>query len=245
MRPELSDSTFGRHLEELLVALGIKQAELARRLDASPQWVNQIINGGRRPTNATIRRIATALGVPKESIASGAVSWEASPIGRLEKTLQALCKTGSSPPVSCTLYLRDSLWQREYRLAACWGVSLREPLSGFLSAKNVTEGERFVFDTHKEATVMVNDLSQISPDVLDLYGTFCQREGVRAYARVVYPNPPQPPDAILFLNYAKPRSGFSAKEKEHCRGILASLQPQLAAVRRQLVEDDRDWLADA
>lgn len=55
-------------LSLVLLAMGVTQQELSRRIYASPQVVNYYVNGHRMPSVETALRIAKALGVKVEDI---------------------------------------------------------------------------------------------------------------------------------------------------------------------------------
>jgi len=54
---------FCENVRQLMAYHGLNQTELAVRLDVSPSFISQLLNGGRRPGLATIESIADALGV--------------------------------------------------------------------------------------------------------------------------------------------------------------------------------------
>ncbi|HXU02489.1 MAG TPA: helix-turn-helix transcriptional regulator [Polyangia bacterium] len=56
--------TFSASVRGRLKARGMTQADLARAMGATRQWVGQIVNGKRAPSAAAAERIAKALGVP-------------------------------------------------------------------------------------------------------------------------------------------------------------------------------------
>lgn len=59
---------FGEAVKKTYEAKGMKQADLARMVDMSPQQLNAIVNGRKGTTRDTRERIAQALGVPLLSL---------------------------------------------------------------------------------------------------------------------------------------------------------------------------------
>jgi transcriptional regulator with XRE-family HTH domain/putative methionine-R-sulfoxide reductase with GAF domain len=233
---------FRRRLLEVLESKALKQTELARRLGVSPQWVNQLVQGVRKPRADTVQRIADALQVPIEVLAPLPSELPATPIVRLRERLGRLrTELGAS---SCTLYVRDPIWRSEYRVAAMSGVKYEEPMFGFLSKHRETMfgAERFVA-TRVDKGVAPAQLEQVPHAVRQLFGSFREREAVRAYARVAHPPHVENPDVILFVNYPGHKEFTEAAKSEH-RKQLDSLLPELPAVHRQIAEHDKDWLAE-
>ena len=57
---------FGKRLREVLKAKGITQKELARKIETTPQNINQYITNRRTPKPCQIKRIANTLGVSED-----------------------------------------------------------------------------------------------------------------------------------------------------------------------------------
>lgn len=61
---------FPANVRAVLTAKKLRQTELARRLKVSPAMISQWLSGKRRPTLATILRIADALNVRPSRLVS-------------------------------------------------------------------------------------------------------------------------------------------------------------------------------
>ncbi len=239
----MAANDFGERFREILEARGMKQVTVAQRLGTQPQWVNQLIRGTRRPKAETLRRLAAVMGISVEEL-EAAAPHASTAVSRLEQSLEGI--RGSLAARSCTTYVRDPLWNSEYRLAAMSNIKYTEPMHGFLSTRKdvALAAERFVEDARESAgSDRVRQIERIPHSTRHLFGKFSEREGVRAYARVASPAHADEPDAILFVNYEKRRE-FTVADRARHRKALASLLPQLPAVQHELSERDKAWLAE-
>jgi transcriptional regulator with XRE-family HTH domain len=68
-------TTFGDTLKELLSERGLPQAELARRMDITPQAVSAWISGGTIPTHGNVTRLEHELDVKPRGFLLGAAGY--------------------------------------------------------------------------------------------------------------------------------------------------------------------------
>ena len=133
----------------------------------------------------------------------------------LEKYLERSLSTVGA--TSSTLYVQDSLWPGELRLAAMPGVTCREPMYGFLApseAKNtVTRGddESFVPDTSANglSNGLVHHAALLGLVKREpLFGDFITRENVKSSARFINRDAKKV-SSVLFVNFSHKRKRFS------------------------------------
>jgi putative transcriptional regulator len=74
-----ADPTFGPRLRQLREAAGLTQAELARQIDVSRQFINLLESGESDPSWVTVRKLAAVLGV---SVAAFEGSPPPRPVGK-------------------------------------------------------------------------------------------------------------------------------------------------------------------
>jgi transcriptional regulator with XRE-family HTH domain len=64
-----TDATFAAALRRLRAAAGLSQGALAAKARCTPTAIQHWENGRRRPTAASLKRLAKALGVPAAELA--------------------------------------------------------------------------------------------------------------------------------------------------------------------------------
>lgn len=64
----------GASVREIRKALGVKQDDLARRIDKHPAYLSNLESGAKQPSVETMRAISDALAVPLDSISYPAIT---------------------------------------------------------------------------------------------------------------------------------------------------------------------------
>lgn len=149
---------------------------------------------------------------------------------------------------SCLLYLRDHEWPGEFRLLEMSGVRVTEPMFGFVyteSSRRLLGGQDDLFDNYSDSA---NEVPLATDGIRSqhrfLFGNFRQREGVRAFAKVVKPLPGKDRQAILFVNYDAP-TGFDEDLKARIRSVLNHLANLVNGLEMELMAADLEWRSEA
>ena len=150
--------------------------------------------------------------------------------------------------LSCLLYLRDPEWPGEFRLLEMSGVRVTEPMFGFVyteSSRRLLGGPQDLFENYSdEATEVPFAADGIHPQHRFLFGTFRQREGVRAFAKVAKPLEGKGRQVILFVNYHVAKE-FDEHLIARIRRVLDDLADLVSGLEKELMAADLEWRSEA
>lgn len=122
---------FGRHLHQLMVAKGMKQAELARQAGISRNSVCTYIQGRSFPSRDSLQKLASALGITADELLPG---HEAMPVRGELKAEVELYALPNRPHMAFLSIRRVVPWARGVQILAL----LDDPQEGGLG-KTVTD----------------------------------------------------------------------------------------------------------
>jgi GAF domain-containing protein len=144
---------------------------------------------------------------------------------------------------SCTFYVRDPWWPDEHRLLYMIGVTITEPMYGFLfpaSAKQViTSGppeEYFQYPADAEGP-RANPpalFRKLDDEKRVLFESFARREGVKSCARLLHRDGGGVA-ATLFVNFAS-RTEFTADLKKEIRNLMREMTDLLPVTTAELLQ---------
>ncbi len=148
---------------------------------------------------------------------------------------------------SFTLYVRDPYWPDEYRLVSMPGVTVKEPMYGFVSPprsrKVVCEGDPELFC--EDARTAHSSQSQVPLQKTvrkhrELFNDFGMREKVGAYARFFLPAQDRPL-GILFANFPQVTT-FGESLQSQLRELASTLSSAVPDLIAELGKAGRRFL---
>jgi hypothetical protein len=179
-----------------------------------------------------------------------------SPMGVAKRMIRtAMSDLGAE---SATLYMRDPSWLDEYRLVLMPGVTMREPMHGFLfplrTKQVIEEGDtewivlqpaNRLHDGRRESDTLGLQLDHRPVSerakIRRLFGSFAEREHVECMARYQIGDGSHI-DAVVFFNFSHTAS--ISNEQRACMRLCAdALKAQLRNLKEQIRQSDRLALA--
>jgi sigma-B regulation protein RsbU (phosphoserine phosphatase) len=155
---------------------------------------------------------------------------------------------GSFEADSCTFYIQDPWWPEDLRLLFMPGVTIQEPMHGFLmplhSKDRIMKGEEIelIDDARADSRMTDKDLPQTLARLTrtkPIFGNFALREGVHSYARLIFQKSHASAHASLFLNYITKKTKASLEEmRPRLKQLLEELWPLLSGLGEELKSKD-------
>ncbi len=142
--------------------------------------------------------------------------------------------------LSCIVYIRDPWWKDQFVPALMPGVRITEPMHGFVlplsSYERVAGGADAQEETYFRDTTQAAELhDETSPALArlirdnPLFGDFTVREGVGSSARFRHFGDDGKADAVLWVNFARPRQKFERKKLCELRKAIFDCLPDIVA----------------
>lgn len=147
----------GELIRQARITIGITQAELAKRLNVTPQAISQYERGVKNPKPATLKKIAAALGVEWYELISNSQDEQAE-IAK-EQMKQAIGRVSTAITGSCKFEISDDFIQDALKKVAT--ISIPVPYNPTRLEKIIKDYGNLNDEGQQVAVERVHELTEI------------------------------------------------------------------------------------